>query len=225
MPDQQLASPPEDRGPAECRSSAGWIFAGLALLLILASAWAGYYRPQPVRAVERHVADIIVLARVEAFADEIELAARESGLDPCLVAAMVYSESSGRPDVVSSAQAVGLMQLLPDAAKDSAARLGIEVPTTEQLLSDPALNLRLGASHFAWTLHHEGGDLERALVAYNAGRTKLARWIKKAGSYTAWRAERQRAGDSGVLGYARRVMDYSRTFCERGVLVCVPCDS
>jgi soluble lytic murein transglycosylase-like protein len=200
--------------------SAKLSFAALSLVLVMTAAWAGYYRPAPVRAAERFAADLIVLSRVEAFADEIEAAARESGLDPCLVAAMVYCESSGRPDAVSNKDAVGLMQLMSSAARDSAARLGLEAPSREELLSDPALNLRLGASHFAWTLHHEGDDLERALVAYNPGRARLARWVREAGSYEAWREERERAGDSGVLRYARRVLDYSQTFCDRGVFRC-----
>jgi soluble lytic murein transglycosylase-like protein len=205
-------------------SRAIWTFAALSVALLVAAGWAGYSRPAMARKLERFATDIIVLARVEAFASEIEFAGEESGLDPCLIAAMVYSESSGRPGAISSANALGLMQLLPDATKDSAARLGIPTPTSEQLLSDPGLNLRLGASHFAWTLKHEGDDPERALVAYNAGRARLARWIKQAGSYTAWREERVRAGNSPVLSYARRVLDYRQTFCERGVLVCEPCE-
>lgn len=203
----------------ESRTAKSW-FAGLSVVLVSLSAWAGYYRPAPVRAAERYAADLIVLSRVEGFADEIEAAAKESGLDPCLLAAIVYCESSGRPDAVSSKDAVGLTQLVGSAARDSAARLGLDAPTREELLADPALNLRLGASHFAWTLHHEGDDVERALVAYNTGRARLARWVREAGSYEAWRAERERAGDSSVLRYARRVLDYSQTFCDRGALRC-----
>jgi soluble lytic murein transglycosylase-like protein len=212
----------EQEAPARWleQRSAKLAFAGLSLLLVLLSAWAGYYRPAPIRAAERFAADLVVLNRVEGFASEIELAAQESGLDPCLLAAIVYCESSGRPGAVSHKDAIGLMQLVDSAARDSAARLGLEAPSREELIGDPGLNLRLGASHFAWTLHHEGDDLERALVAYNTGRARLARWVREAGSYEAWREERTRAGDSSVLRYARRVLDYSQTFCDRGALRC-----
>ena len=210
--------------PARSTRRAAWAFAAVAALGLWLAAWAGYTRPAIAKEVERFATDIVVLARVEAFADEIEVAARESGLDPCLLAAIVYSESSGKPDAVSRAGAVGLTQLVPTATRDAAKRLGLDaVPTPEELMADPALNLRLGASHFAWTLEHEQRDPERALVAYNAGRTKLARWIREAGGYTRWRAGRLAAGDSPTLTYARRVLDYQRTFCERGVLVCEPC--
>ncbi len=194
-----------------------WI--GLVALLFLGSGLAGYNWPRETKAVLRRMADPIVLRRVERFAPEIRAAAEESGLDPCLVAAMVYSESGGEPKAISKAKAVGLMQLLPPATADSSRRLGVETPTPEELLEDPALNLRLGASHFAWTLRNEDDDPERALVAYNAGRTKLRRWIKAAGSYEAWRAERKRAGDSTTLAYAGRVLQYAEVFRERGRIV------
>jgi soluble lytic murein transglycosylase-like protein len=190
----------------------------VAALGLIAAGLAGYLRPDRARAVLRAIADPIVLRRVETFSREIEAAAAESNLDPCLIAGIVYAESSGRPDAVSSADAVGLMQLVPAAASDSALRLGIEVPSRQELLDDPALNLRLGASHFAWTLLHEEDEVERALVAYNAGRAKLRRWIRDAGSYTRWREESLRSG-SAVLSYARRVLEYRGIFAERGVIV------
>ena len=64
-----------------------------------------------------------------------------------------------------------------------------------------------------------GGDLERALVAYNAGPGRLNKWIEEAGSWEAWRAEREAAGNSQVLGYARRVRQYRERFAERGVIL------
>lgn len=195
-------------------------FGPRALLLILGAllaAWcAGYFWPADVRAVARRLADPIVLRRVEALAPQIHVAALESDLDPNFLAAMVYSESSGNPGAVSGADALGLLQLLPPAASDAAKRLGLETPTREQLLGDAQLNLRLGASQFAWTLANEEQDLERALVAYNAGRAKLRRWTRKAGGYAAWREQQKRDGDSEVLAYAGRVLSYAETFRKRG---------
>ncbi len=193
-----------------------WPWGGLLLLLVVGSGLAGYLWPREARALLRRMADPIVFARVEAFAEEIDAAARESGLDPNLVAAIVYAESSGRPAAVSKADALGLMQLKEDAANDAARRLGLEAPSREALLEDPALNLRLGASQLAWTLRNEEADPLRALVAYNAGRTKLRRWIRKAGSYEAWYAEQRLDGDSGVLAYADKVLEYTELFRERG---------
>lgn len=180
--------------------------------LLLGAGALGFYWPADSRAVVRRVVEPVVRARVEALAPQIRVAAAESGLSPALVAGIVHAESSGRPDAVSSAGALGLMQLLPPAVEDAARRLGIETPGREALLEDPGLNLRLGAAHFAWTLEHEEEDLERALVAYNAGRTRLRRWSREAGSYEAWRAARRQAGDSPTLAYADRVLTLAESY-------------
>lgn len=178
-----------------------------------------------VRRLWQFAIDPVLLARVERLREPILVAAEEADLDPNLIAAIVAAESSGHVDAVSHVGALGLMQLMPASAGDAAKKLGIPNPTREQLLSDAELNLRLGARHFAWTLRHEEADVERALVAYNAGRGRLAGWIREAGSYTAWRAEREAAGDSSVLAYARKVLAYAETFRERGALQPTPPDT
>jgi soluble lytic murein transglycosylase-like protein len=208
----------EERGRPTRRGALRWPQGALVLLLLVGSGVVGYLWPADPRVAVRTLLDPVVAARVEAFAPEIRAAAAESGLDPCLVAGIVHAESSGDPRAVSKAGALGLMQLLPPAAEDAARRLGLPTPDREELLARPDLNLRLGASHFAWTLAAEGGDPERALVAYNAGRTKLRRWIREAGSYEAWLAARRRAGDSPTLAYADRVLARAEAYRERGLL-------
>ncbi len=187
--------------------------------LLGGSLVVGIFWPDAVRAVARELADPIVMRRVEKFAPGIRFAARESSLDPNLLAALVYSESSGRVGAVSKVKALGLLQLMPAAASDSAKRIGVKVPTSKQLLEDADLNLRLGASHFAWTLKHEENDPLRALVAYNAGRTKLRRWVRKEGGYEAWLAKQRRDGDSATLAYADRVLSYAENFRKRGNII------
>jgi len=177
---------------------------------------------EAARRLWRIAADPVLLARVEGHREVILAAAEEQGLDPNLIAGIVAAESSGHVDAVSRVGAMGLMQLMPSAAGDAAKKLKLPEPTREQLLTDAALNVRLGARHFAWTLKHEERDVERALVAYNAGRGRLAGWIREAGSYTAWRAEREAAGDSSVLAYARKVQAYAESFKKRGSFAVEP---
>lgn len=190
-----------------------------ALLLLAGAGVCGYFWPKEARAVVRRMADPIVLSRVEEWSEEIRFAAGESEIDANLLAALVYAESSGQVDAVSSAEALGLTQLLPDAVHDAARSLGIPEPDRETLLSDGRLNLRLGARHFAWTLRHEGDDPLRALVAYNAGRTKLRRWERAAGGFEAWYRKQKSDGDSHVLAYAERVLAYAEVFRERGKIL------
>jgi soluble lytic murein transglycosylase-like protein len=87
------------------------------------------------------------------------------GLDPDLVLAVVGVESAFRPEAVSPKGAQGLMQLMPDTA----AALGVEDAL------DPATNLDAGVRHLGSLLTLYGGDVARALAAYNAGEGAVAR--------------------------------------------------
>ena len=85
--------------------------------------------------------------------------ARRHGLDPDLVRAVVSVESGFRPQAVSPKGAQGLMQLMPRTASS----LGVKDAF------DPAQNLDGGTRHLGQLLTLYGGDLARALAAYNAG--------------------------------------------------------
>jgi soluble lytic murein transglycosylase-like protein len=118
-------------------------------------------------------------------------------------------ESGGRVDARSGKNALGLFQVSMVTAQWRAELLGLPPPTEEELLSDPLLNARLGADNLAWLLDTYEGDVERALVAYNAGTRRLKSYCDEAGSWEAWRSQRLAAGDSALLAYAARVMDMS----------------
>jgi soluble lytic murein transglycosylase-like protein len=94
-----------------------------------------------------------------------EAVARRHGLDPDLVAAVVSVESGFRPEAVSPKGAQGLMQLMPKTA----ASLGV----ADAL--DPEQNLDGGNRHLGELLTLYGGDLVRALAAYNAGQGAVQR--------------------------------------------------
>ncbi len=88
----------------------------------------------------------------------IEAAARKYKVDPKLVAAVAEVESNGKQEAVSSAGAIGVMQLMPDTA----ASLGVD-PYNEQQ------NIEGGAKYLRQMLDTFGGDLTKAVAAYNAG--------------------------------------------------------
>jgi soluble lytic murein transglycosylase len=203
------------KGTARLARAATWgAIAVLLLGLVTLVLFPDFRKRGPE--VAREIWSLVGVRRVEGYAPEIRAAAAESAVDPCLLAGVMYAESHGRADVVSSRGALGAFQLMPSAAGDAARKLRLPEPTREALLSDVLLGARLAANHLAWLIEHEGTDIERVLVAYNAGRTKLRRWIDAEGSYEAWRETRLREGGSGTLAYARGVISMRDRFRERG---------
>jgi len=93
-------------------------------------------------------------------------AAARSGLDYELVKAVVHVESSFDPLAVSPAGAQGLMQIMPETARDLGLRDAF----------DPEQNLRAGTRYLVRLLGLLDDDLELALAAYNAGLTTVQRY-------------------------------------------------
>ena len=91
--------------------------------------------------------------------------AHRHGLDPALVLAVVSVESAFEPTAVSPKGAQGLMQLMPGTA----ASLGVGDAF------DPTQNLDGGVRHLRSLVGLYGGDLRKALAAYNAGAGAVAR--------------------------------------------------
>ena len=127
--------------------------------------------------------DAIIEERLLAFRDHAETAAFSEGVPLEFLLAVAAVESSGRPDAVSRAGAVGLMQLLPTTAYEMALEEGTEGRTAEPRLTDPATSLRLGARYLRTQLDqfasHAAAE-ELALCAYNAGPGAVASWIREA---------------------------------------------
>jgi soluble lytic murein transglycosylase len=101
------------------------------------------------------------------------------GLDPYLVAALVAQESTFDPVIRSSANAVGLMQVLPSTGRQFARRLKLPRYSAARL-TDPETNIRLGTAIFAESLKKFGG-VHFALAAYNAGDHRVTAWQRERG--------------------------------------------
>ncbi|HTS39643.1 MAG TPA: lytic transglycosylase domain-containing protein [Xanthobacteraceae bacterium] len=109
---------------------------------------------------------------------------RYEPLGPPLDIAVLYSiarqESGFNPKTVSTANALGLMQVTPAAGKDVTARY--KVPFDQnRLLKDTVYNTQVGAAELADDLKDYRGSYILAFVAYNAGRGRAKEWIAKYG--------------------------------------------
>lgn len=113
----------------------------------------------------------------------IQDAGRKYGVDPLLIKAIVWRESKFRPDLVGTSGERGLMQVGEPAARDWARMKKIETFTPTDLF-DPKVNLEVGVWYLAKAAEHwkdKADPIPFTLAEYNAGKTRVDRWIKESG--------------------------------------------
>ena len=111
--------------------------------------------------------------------DVIRQQAADKGLDPALIAAVIYEESRFR-DQTSHAGARGLMQITPETADFIARRSGGHRFVQEDLAS-PQINIAYGSYFLRYLIDHYGGNVTLAIAAYNAGQANVDRWVGRVG--------------------------------------------
>lgn len=110
-----------------------------------------------IRQIERELADGQLTA--SQLFSLVQSIAALYGVDPYLVLAVIHQESGGNSHAISSVGAEGLMQLMPQTAKD----LGVTDPF------NPQQNVKGGIAYLAYLLHLFKGNVIWAIAAYNAG--------------------------------------------------------
>ena len=101
-------------------------------------------------------------------------------VDRALLFALMMQESRFDADAQSGSGAAGLMQLMPETARNVARRAGIHFNGVDDLV-DPVLNLSLGQEYVKQLIEHAqiNGNLILLLAAYNSGTAPLTRWQNK----------------------------------------------
>lgn len=140
------------------------------------------------------------LAYPTPYLEQVLAEAQRYNLDPLLLYALMRQESLFDPYAVSSAQARGLMQIIPPTAQAIAAAL--DQPYRETWLYRPQVNIAFGVYYLARQRDRFGGNLWIALAAYNGGPGNAARW---------WEAAR---GDVDLF-YERITSEETRRYLER----------
>ena len=112
---------------------------------------------------------------------EVMAASSRFGIDPVDIWAIMRRESAFDEEAVSSAGAMGLMQLMPPTARENALMLGEK----EGDYFDPAKNILLGVHHFS-RLMKMFDRIEFAVAAYNAGQGAVGRWLPPKRSVEEW---------------------------------------
>ncbi len=156
---------------------------------------AGLYRTAIL--ASRQVLDIIGMSQLDTlnaplyfnhirfgifYRDDVVAAATTEGIDPLLIFSLVRQESMFEGSIVSSAGAVGLMQILPAVGEETASGYGWPPNYTANDLYNPSINLRLGAHLLTKWLNYFDGDFTAALAAYNGGIGNALEWKQLAGN-------------------------------------------
>lgn len=128
------------------------------------SAWVagGPVAEAPDRSQGPAYTEAVAVAGPAAWRTHVAAVAAKYDISPALLEAVVWQESRWREAALSSAGAYGLAQLMPETARE----MGVD-------RTNPAANLEGGARYLRLQLDAFGGDVEKALAAYNAGARRV----------------------------------------------------
>lgn len=144
----------------------------------LADSW-GWHRNGIQAMIQVSYWDDLQLRFPLAYSDIVAEAADENDLTPHLVFAIARQESAFMQDVRSSAGAMGLMQLMPATAQETAKGVGMQI--TNQDLFRPEVNLQLGSRYLSQLMEQFDDNRILAAAAYNAGPNRVKRWLEETG--------------------------------------------
>ncbi len=135
--------------------------------IYLTGQWLGHYQEMSFRELPD---PLWTLLYPRAYWLLVKREAPLFGLNPFLVMAVIRQESGFYPEAVSSAHAVGLMQIL-EPFRSYRARL------LSERLENPGYNVRAGCAYLNRLLRRYRGKVSLALAAYNAGPTRVDSWL------------------------------------------------
>lgn len=145
--------------------------------------------------------------RPRAYADLVASAARKYGVDPNLLFAVMRVESIYNRRIISTAGAIGLMQIMPATGRRIASELGVEDFEASDLL-DPRVNLEFSAWYLASLIKRFDGRLPLAIASYNGGPHNVRLWIRQSNPDIPLDAFLERIPFSQTHRYVRRVLTH-----------------
>jgi soluble lytic murein transglycosylase len=139
-------------------------------------------------------------------------------IDPAIAYSIARQESHFNQKVVSSAHAMGLMQVTPDSAQDSAKRYKVTY-NRAKLLGDPVYNMQMGAAELSMLIQTYNGSYIMTFAGYNAGRGRVRQWIAAYGDPRDPKVDPidwvERIPLSETRNYVERVMENLQVYRAR----------
>ncbi|WP_052461925.1 transglycosylase SLT domain-containing protein [Necropsobacter massiliensis] len=152
--------------------------------------------------------EFIPLRLPNAYQDWFDLFLKDKKIDRTFAMAISRQESAWRPDVSSSADARGLMQLLPATAKLTAQKFRLPYSNDKQLF-DPFINIMLGTAHLQELYDRYGNNRILIAAAYNAGARRVDSWLEKSASKLSMAEFIASIPFYETRGYVQNVLTYA----------------
>ena len=121
--------------------------------------------------------EFLKLGYPEVFSSFYKKEGDRYNLDPVLLRSLTRQESGFNMTAVSSSNALGLMQMIPPTAQDTAKKLGMKVNLPDDMFR-PEVNIPMGSYYVSQMLGQFQNNVPFALAAYNAGPYRLKKWIE-----------------------------------------------
>lgn len=143
------------------------------------------------------------------YSELVKRYSEENGVPPALTASVIFAESSYRPDVVSSAGAIGLMQIMPDTGEWIAGKYDEEFAIEN--LYDPETNIRYGTWYLGFLLARYDGNTDCAVAAYHAGQGNVDKWLSD-GNYSSDGVTLENIPFESTATYVQRINKYLKFY-------------
>jgi len=139
-------------------------------------------------------------------------------IDRCMVYSVVRTESAFDQRDTSPANAVGLMQVTPEAGRDTAQRFGVTYDW-KRLVSDPVYNTQMGAAEISALFKEYARSYIMTFAGYNAGRGRVQEWVAKHGDPRNPKVDAvdwvERISLAETRNYVQRVMENLQVYAAR----------
>ena len=139
-------------------------------------------------------------------------------VEPCVVYSIARQESAFNARVVSSAHALGLMQVTPEAGRFIAKKFNVTFDQ-RRLLNDPAYNAQIGTAELGNVISEFRGSYILAFAAYNAGSHRVKEWIDQYGDPRSPKIDPidwiERIPFSETRNYVQRVIENMQVYRAR----------
>lgn len=179
----------------------------------LAAQW-GWHRSGIQAMIDAQAWNDLQVRFPRAYEEIVEQQAHSQDVDPNLLFAIARQESAFAPDARSSAGALGLMQLMPATARQTARKAGIRFSKHDLLT--PETNIALGSRYFKEMLSRFENNAAHAAAAYNAGPHRVDRWLADGRDQLPADVWIETIPFTETRGYVQNIMVFSVIYAYRG---------